>query len=181
MLICHVLQFLDKIVILGVPFVLSNIIVQCSICCRVTLSVFWTYLGLRISIGTVLSNSVSTMPTNISSIISTSIYSSLNRYRYENSRMQYKDIFSAEKRENVSGKFFDIFNMFAQNIDCGYMLEPPHEAVLTSTHNLCFGPKIRKIGIPQHTPSLTIQKCGLRGYPLHGHVFLMTQIFSHIK
>ena len=28
------------------------------------------------------------------------------------------------------------------------------EAVLTSTHNLCFGAKIRKIGIPQQTPVL---------------------------
>ena len=41
-----------------------------------------------------------------------------------------------------------IFNIFAQNIDCGYMLEPPREAVLTCTHNLCFGTKIRKVGIP---------------------------------
>ena len=30
--------------------------------------------------------------------------------------------------------------IFAQNIDCGYTLE----AVLTSTHNLCFRAKIRK-------------------------------------
>ena len=28
------------------------------------------------------------------------------------------------------------------------------EAVLTCTHNLCFGAKIRKIGIPLHTPVL---------------------------
>ena len=37
--------------------------------------------------------------------------------------------------------------MFAQNIDCGYMLEPPRR-------NLCFGAKIRKIGIPLHNPVL---------------------------
>ena len=41
-------------------------------------------------------------------------------------------------------KMFDIFLIFAQNIDCGYM----------STHNLCFGAKIRTIGIPMHTPVL---------------------------
>ena len=53
-------------------------------------------------------------------------------------------------------KNFDSFLIFAQNIDCGYKLEPPRrgEAVLTSTHNLCFGAKIRKIGIPLHTPIL---------------------------
>ena len=36
------------------------------------------------------------------------------------------------------------FSYFAQNIDCGYTLELS-EAVLTSTHNLCFRAKIRKI------------------------------------
>ena len=36
------------------------------------------------------------------------------------------------------------------------------EAVLTNTHNLCFGPKIRKIGIPLHTPVL-LYKSGFRG------------------
>ena len=39
---------------------------------------------------------------------------------------------------------FYIFLIFAQNIDCGY----------TSTHNLCFRAKIRKIGITLHTPVL---------------------------
>ena len=49
-----------------------------------------------------------------------------------------------------------IFLIAAQNIDCGYSLEPPHrggsneypqsmgEAVLTSTHNLCFEQKYEK-------------------------------------
>ena len=45
-------------------------------------------------------------------------------------------------------KIFAIFLIFAQNIDC------LAEAVLTSTHNLCFGAKIRKIGLPLHTPVL---------------------------
>ena len=49
------------------------------------------------------------------------------------------------------------------------------EGVLTCTHNLCFGAKIRKISIPQHTPVLL---WGIRGYRFHGHVFLM--IFSEI-
>ena len=40
------------------------------------------------------------------------------------------------------------------------------------THNLCFEAKIRKIGIPLHT--LVLYKSGgLRGYTLHGHVFMM--------
>ena len=53
--------------------------------------------------------------------------------------------------------------IFAQNIHCGY------EAVLMCTHNLSFGAKIRKIGIPRHIPVLW----GSRGYTIHRHVFLM--------
>ena len=45
--------------------------------------------------------------------------------------------------------------IFAQNIDCGYTLEPPR-------HNLYFGAKIRKIGIPMHTPVL-LYKGGVQG------------------
>ena len=51
----------------------------------------------------------------------------------------------------------DIFLIFAQNIDCGYTL-----ANLTSTHNLCFGAKIRKMGIPLQTPVCYI-KVGFKG------------------
>ena len=36
------------------------------------------------------------------------------------------------------------------------------EAVLSSTHNLCFGAKIRKIGIPLHNPVL-LYKMGYKG------------------
>ena len=59
-------------------------------------------------------------------------------------------------------KNFDIFLIFAQNIDCGYTLEPPRRGSLTSTHNLCFGAKIRKIGIPLRTPVLPY-KSGVQG------------------
>ena len=71
--------------------------------------------------------------------------------------MQYTENFFSLKMENLA-----YFNMFAQNIDCGYTLEPPHEAVLTSTHNLCFGAKIRKIGIPLQTP-VFLYKTGVYG------------------
>ena len=49
---------------------------------------------------------------------------------------------SPPKTEIFQVKNFDIFHISAQNIDCEYSLEPPRhrlgEAVLTSTHNLCF-------------------------------------------
>ena len=39
-------------------------------------------------------------------------------------------------------------------IDCGFTLDPPRfaEAVLTNTHNVYFGAKIRTIGIPLQNP-----------------------------
>ena len=55
------------------------------------------------------------------------------------------------KNENFQQKKFDIFLIFALA-----------EAVLTSTHNLCFGAKIRKIGIPLRTPVL-LYKNGVQG------------------
>ena len=44
---------------------------------------------------------------------------------YENLTMQYTEIFSPVKIKNFQWKIFDIFLIFAQNIDCGYTLEPP--------------------------------------------------------
>ena len=63
------------------------------------------------------------------------------------------------KNENFQKKNSDIFHISAQNIDCGYTLEPPRrlgEAVLTSTHNLCFWAEIRKIMYTPVDPSFTI-------------------------
>ena len=39
--------------------------------------------------------------------------------------MQYTENFFGCKNENFHWKKFDIFLIFAQNIDCGYTLEPP--------------------------------------------------------
>ena len=50
---------------------------------------------------------------------------------------------------------------------------------------LIFGAKIRKIGIPLHTPVL-LYKSGVQvgGYTLHGHVFLMNssnRVCGHLQ
>ena len=44
---------------------------------------------------------------------------------YENTPMQYKVIFTAVKNNNFQMKIFDIFLIFAVNLDRGYTLEPP--------------------------------------------------------
>ena len=58
---------------------------------------------------------------------------------------------------------FEVFNIFAQNIHVGTRYNGLGEAVLTSTHNVCFESKIRKnIGtcIPLRTPVL-LYKSGI--------------------
>ena len=45
---------------------------------------------------------------------------------YENMSMQYTVIYLSFKNDNFQLKNLDIFLIFAQNIDCGFTLEPPH-------------------------------------------------------
>ena len=61
----------------------------------------------------------------------------------QNMSCNKQQIFHGCKKDNFQMKNYDIFLIFAQNIDCGYTLELI-EAVLTSTHNLCFRAKVRK-------------------------------------
>ena len=68
--------------------------------------------------------------------------------------MQYTEIFSALKTEKNQLKFFDIFLIFAQNIDCGYTLEPPRRGGSNEYPQSKFWSKIKKIGIPLQTPVL---------------------------
>ena len=61
----------------------------------------------------------------------------MNSNHYENTPIEN---FTTKKGKKNQTKKSDIFHISSQNIDCGYSLEPPRrgEAVLTSTHNLCF-------------------------------------------
>ena len=67
--------------------------------------------------------------------------------------MQYTAIFHGCKNVHFQMKIFIFFLIFAQNIDCG---------VLTSTHNLCFGAKIRKKSYPCK-PQFYYIKVGCKG------------------
>ena len=42
------------------------------------------------------------------------------------------------KNENFQIKNSDIFHISAQNMDCGYSLEPPRRGGSNEYHNLCF-------------------------------------------
>ena len=48
---------------------------------------------------------------------------------------------SPPNTENFHIKNSDIFHISAQNIDCGYLLEPPRRGGSNEYHNLCFEQK----------------------------------------
>ena len=73
---------------------------------------------------------------------------------YENTPIQYTEIFNVVKKMKIFGRKFDIFLVFAQNIDCGYTLEPPRQSGSNKYPQSMFWRKIRKICIPLHTPVL---------------------------
>ena len=89
--------------------------------------------------------------------------------------MQYTEIFSPVKIENFQWKIFDIFLIFAQNIDCGYTLEPPRRGGSNEYPKSMFWSKNKKNSHTLAYPSFAILKWGSGGYSLHGHVFLMYQ------
>ena len=87
--------------------------------------------------------------------------------------MQYKEIFKVVKNENFPLKKIDIFLIFAQNIDCGYTLEPPRRGGSNEYPQSMFWGKNKKNRYTPAYPSFTIEKWGIRGYTLYGNVFLM--------
>ena len=51
---------------------------------------------------------------------------------------KYIENFTTKEKENFQIKNSDIFHYSAQNIDCGYSLEPPRRGGSNEYHNLCF-------------------------------------------
>ena len=49
----------------------------------------------------------------------------VQRPHYENTPIQYIENFTTKKKGNFLDKNSDIFHISAQNIDCGYSLNPP--------------------------------------------------------
>ena len=75
---------------------------------------------------------------------------------YENMPMQYRGIFKVVKNENFQWKKFDIFLIFAQNIDCGYTLEPPRRGSSNEYPQSMFWSKNKKNRYTPTYPSFTI-------------------------
>ena len=135
-------------------FVLLWIILQIQLTLRFTTCFcFNTFIPSREHIYIILT------PLNPILYSKTGVYRGINYFSYSLRNHAYSNILKIlpPKNENFRIKNSDIFHVSAPNIDCGYSLEPPRwggsneyaqsvssrniEAVLTSTHNLCFEQK----------------------------------------
>ena len=58
--------------------------------------------------------------------------------------MQHTGIFKVVKHDNFQQNFFYIFLIYAQNIDCGYMLEPPRQGCSNEYTQSMFWSKNKK-------------------------------------
>ena len=76
-----------------------------------------------------------------------------------------------------NGKFhwkkYNVFIVFAQNIDCGYKLEPPRRGGSNEHPQSMFWSKNKKNRYTPAYPNFDIQKWGVRGHSFHGHVCMM--------
>ena len=80
----------------------------------------------------------------------------------KHAHMIYSNFFRS-KIDNFQRKKFDIFLIFAQNIDCGYTLEPPRRGGSNEYPQSMFWRKNKKNRYTPAYPSFAIQKWGLRG------------------
>ena len=84
------------------------------------------------------------------------VISQFCEYHYENTPIQIYRNFHLQNIENFQIKNSDIFHTFAQNIDCGYSLEPPRRGGSNEYPQSMFWANIRKILYTPVNPSFTI-------------------------
>ena len=75
---------------------------------------------------------------------------------YKNTPIQLYWKFYHQKNENFQIKNSDIFHISAQNIDCGYSLEPPRRGGSNEYPQSMFWAEIIKIMYTPVNPSFTI-------------------------
>ena len=77
------------------------------------------------------------------------------------------------KNENFQIKNSDIFHISAQNIDCGYSLEPPHRGGSNEYPQSMFLNRNKKNNVYPFKPQFYYIKVELRGSELYNHVSMM--------
>ena len=80
----------------------------------------------------------------------------IQQYITKTRLFKYMENFTSKKPENFQIKNSDIFHISAQNIDCGYSLEPPRRGGSNEYPQCMFYAVIRKIMYTPVNPSFTI-------------------------
>ena len=82
---------------------------------------------------------------------------------YENTPIQIYRKFHLQKTENFQVKNSDIFHISAQNIDCGYLLEPPRRGGSNEYPQSMFLSRIKKNNVYPCKPQFYYIKVGFKG------------------
>ena len=82
---------------------------------------------------------------------------------YENTPIQTHCKFYHRKYENIKMKNCDIFLIFAQNIDCGYSLEPPQRGGSNEYPQSMFSTRNKKNKVCPCKPQFYYIKVGFKG------------------
>ena len=77
------------------------------------------------------------------------------------------------KTENFQTKNFDIFHISAQNIDCGYSLDPPRRGSSNENPQSMFLDRNKKKNLYPCKPLFYYIKVVFKGVKLYRHVFVM--------
>ena len=90
---------------------------------------------------------------------------------------KYTENFTSIKKKNQK-KYSDNFHISAQNIDCGYSLEPPQRGDSNKYSQSMFLSRNKKNSAYPCKPQFYYIKGGLRGSKLYRHVFLMISLLD---
>ena len=96
---------------------------------------------------------------------------SLLRFCITKTRLLLK--ISRPKTESFEVKIVLFFHISAQNIDCGYSLEPPHRGGSNEYPQSIFFSRNKKYNVYPCKPQFYYIKVGLRGSKLYRRVFVM--------
>ena len=84
-------------------------------------------------------------------------------FHYENTPIQIYRKFHPQKTENFQIKNSDIFHISAQNIDCGYPLEPPRRGGSNEYQQSMFLSRNKKNNVYPCKPQFYYIKVGFKG------------------
>ena len=74
-----------------------------------------------------------------------------------------------------------MFHISAQNIDCGYSLEPPQQGGSNSFPQSIVLSRNKKNKVYPCKPQFYYIKVGFKGTKLYRHVFVMLNILSYLR